>query len=516
MSYVTVTQEEFQTALAALNDTYGVASLGGVTVVVSQNGLDFNGKACDIFMRIEEFKRYWSHENWLVTYPKSNGASEFKYKNLINEWLRWPERRTYKGIVFCPEDNAPEDCYNLWKGFAIEPIAGDCSLFWHHLLDVICDGDTEAFTYLQNYMAHAVQKIGELPEVALVFRGQQGIGKDAFITAFKEIFGKHYLVLSNMEDVTSKFNGPMMDKIIIQANEATWGGDRKNDGVLKTMITDKTRKYEFKGKDIIQANNYTRLLIVSNNDWVVPVDKDDRRYVFFNVSSKHKQDSVYFGKLYEQLRNGGYAAILHELLQHDITQFQPRNRPTCLIDAGIDQVYKRMSTVELFIEDSLQTGRLANITDCEVHSTQAFTVSFQQLYTDFVAYCENTKASHTPSTKEFSHQVFGFKSKGGLLPAEKASQRYIKGIGKRSLCYSLPPLKVCREYFEKVVLGGRKVEWDDETELLNDLEYDHVADSMLTEENDSDERSRLPSTQQMITDDKEHRKNIKWQRLHGA
>jgi phage/plasmid-associated DNA primase len=510
MAYKYGTSSEFELEMQALNNKFAVGSLGGHTVVVEHNGVDFNGRRCYSFKKVEEFKSFWSHEVWIVEYSNKNGT-ESKQMNLMHQWLKYPDRKTYTAIVFCPGETMPEDYLNLWQGFAIKPQAGDCSLFWDHMLDVICFGDGDAFQYLLNYMAHMVQKVGELPEVALVFRGQQGIGKDLFVSAIAKIFGNHFMALSSMEDVAGRFNGPMMDKLVIHANEAIWGGDKKSEGALKTLITDKTRKYESKGKDMIQGNNYTRLLVTSNNDWVVPLDMDDRRYCFFNVTSQYKGNTEYFSKLYAELNNGGYEAILHELLAVDIAGFHPRVRPQCLVSNGIDQVYKRMNTIENFIEESLQTGVLSNYLDPCRKYPNARSVRFNSLYDEFEEYCEQQRVQHRPSSRDFSHKVFGFKQKPGLLPNNGKYQQVDRAGAGKVLCYSIGSLEQCRSYFEQTVMGGRKVDWDDQSEINRELEYDDTPNVTPLRGNPSPDsrEQRLESTQKFLADRKEHRRERK-------
>jgi primase-polymerase (primpol)-like protein len=54
-------------------------------------------------------------------------------------WLRSPLRREYNGIVFSPGREVP-GMYNLWRGFAVKPAAGNCSLYKQLILEAICAG----------------------------------------------------------------------------------------------------------------------------------------------------------------------------------------------------------------------------------------------------------------------------------------------------------------------------------------------------------------------------------------
>ena len=65
-----------------------------------------------------------------------------KSVNVAQYWLRHQKRRQYEGLVFAPGQETP-GYYNLWRGFAVEPKHGNCSLYLNHIRDVIASGDDE-------------------------------------------------------------------------------------------------------------------------------------------------------------------------------------------------------------------------------------------------------------------------------------------------------------------------------------------------------------------------------------
>ena len=101
-------------------------------------------------------------------------------------------------------------------------------------------------------------------------------------------------------------------------------GTLRAEGVLKDFITNDQQLLEFKGKDIIKINNYSRLLVTSNHDWVVPAGLGERRFAVFDVGSEHKEDHKYFGLIEKQLENGGYEALLYHLLNVDLSKVNLR------------------------------------------------------------------------------------------------------------------------------------------------------------------------------------------------
>lgn len=99
-----------------------------------------------------------------------------KQKALGSWWVKHPRRRRYDGVVFDPAPNRTHlALYNLWRGWAVEPKAGDWSLLKRLLKDVLCRGDQESFEYVLRWAAFMVQKPEVPAEVALVFKGAKRI-----------------------------------------------------------------------------------------------------------------------------------------------------------------------------------------------------------------------------------------------------------------------------------------------------------------------------------------------------
>ena len=48
------------------------------------------------------------------------------------------------------------------------------------------------------------------------------------------------------------------------------GGDKKGEGVLKALITEPRLQLEAKFRDPIMVENRLRIIVASNNDWIVP------------------------------------------------------------------------------------------------------------------------------------------------------------------------------------------------------------------------------------------------------
>jgi Family of unknown function (DUF5906) len=234
-------------------------------------------------------------------------------------WLDSPKRRQYSGFVFSPGGDVP-GYYNLFKGLAVEPKEGDCSLFKAHILNVICGGDHEIYKWVMAWMADLVQNIGgERPGTAIVLRGKQGTGKGCFATQLGAIFGSHFLQITQHAQLTGRFNIHLKSALLVYCDEAIWGGYRKDAGILKGLITEERLVVEPKGVDLYQVENHMRFIIATNSDWAVPAGLEERRFLVLDVSDEHQQDHTYFKAIFEQMDNGGREALLYELMNLNIS-----------------------------------------------------------------------------------------------------------------------------------------------------------------------------------------------------
>ena len=104
-------------------------------------------------------------------------------------------------------------------------------------------------------------------------------------------------------------------------------GDRQRLGVLKAIITEPHLTIEGKRQNVIQAPNYLHVMMASNEDWVVPASLEARRFFMLDVGDAMKDDHAHFGAIWAQMETGGYEAMLHDLLTHDLTGFNVRRVP---------------------------------------------------------------------------------------------------------------------------------------------------------------------------------------------
>lgn len=248
-----------------------------------------------------------------------------KTKPTAQLWMEWDGRRSFDGLVFEPGLIVDKRWYNLWRGFAVQP--ADISKHpmverWkEHLFENICNRDKYLADWLTCWFAHLIQKPFEKPLVAIVFRGGKGVGKNACIARVARLLGVHSLVTSRRRYLVSNFTAHLQRTLLFTLDEAFWSGDKEAEGVVKDLITGDEHLIEPKGKETYTVRNLTRIVVIGNEEWLVPATTDERRWAVFDVGDGRKQDRPYFTEMRIGLdEQGGAAHLLRYLLDYPITQ----------------------------------------------------------------------------------------------------------------------------------------------------------------------------------------------------
>lgn len=304
---------------------------------------------------------FMSKANFLTTFKnKPKVASEGKLIDLGSYWLSHSARREYRSVVFDPTAGPGadvDDRYNLFHGWAVEPIEGDCDLFLDFIQKVICNHDAELYQWLIKWCAHIFQQSGSKPGTAPVFQGGQGIGKNTFMDTIGALLGRHYVEVDSLERLFGRFNFGTADKLLVVANEALWGGDKRMLGQLKSFVTEPFQTFEQKGVDSITMPSYTRLMLASNERHPVHIDPDDRRFVFFEVNPEHARDEGYFKAIRQWRDEDGLAHLLHHLLTMDLTKYSTRVRPSSGYSPSV--VERSMSHEQMFWKTVVDEGEVS-------------------------------------------------------------------------------------------------------------------------------------------------------------
>jgi Mesyanzhinovviridae DNA primase len=448
-----------------LNAEYAVIISAGKVAVLREYE-DEEGLPAFALMSAENFKL------WLANLPGLIGGK--RAVSVADFWLRHPDRRQYAGIGFMPE-NARPGWYNLWRGFAVERRLGRCDLFLAHLRDNVAQGDVGLFRWVEGWLADIVQRPARKCGTSLVLIGKQGVGKTIVGKAMKRLLGRHYVGANRPRYITGQFNSHLVRCLLLHADEGFWAGDKQAEGVLKDLVTGDTHLVELKNFEPIPVRNYMRLLVTSNEDWIIPAGMEERRFATLTVGEAHMKDRAYFAAIEEQLEDGGYEALLHHLLTLDLSQV---NLGVIPVTAGLlDQKLESLSPIKRWWLTTLREGRLPG--GCYAANTCPVKALYQR-------YLDHAAMTHLRSQRAIETQ-FGIAlrklmppSRGGkpeLLRFRDSYDIYFGGTQQTGYVYQLPSLTACRQHFERLI--GQVIDWDGDVpdapagmDLIDEVEDD--------------------------------------------
>ena len=198
------------------------------------------------------------------------------------------------------------------------------------------------------WFADIFQHPGNKCGTSLAVRGKQGTGKTKIGEVFASLLGVHFKQVSEPRYVTGRFNSHMISLLMLHADEGFWAGDKRAEGKLKDLVTGKTHPIEFKGKEAFWINNYVRLFVTGNPDWVVPAGFEERRFATLDVGDEHQQDYTYFAAIDAEMEAGGREALLYHLLfEVDCSKVNLRHIPhtTALLEQKLESAKHRADMV---------------------------------------------------------------------------------------------------------------------------------------------------------------------------
>jgi hypothetical protein len=287
------------------------------------------------------------------------GKEKPKWIDIGTWWLSHRQRKQYSGVIFKPGDKREniDGKLNLWRGWGVEPKPGDWSLMRNHIFEVLAAGNEELYTYIMNWLAFAVQHPDQQAEAVLAFLGDEGTGRGTLGKALCRIFGQHSLHISSSDHLTGRFTGHLRQVCFLFVDEAYAADDRNAEGRFKRMVTDDTLTIEEKGRTPKEEPNRLHIMMASNHAWMLPAGAHARRFVVQEVADTHRQDAKWFGPIYEQMQNGGWGAMLFELLSRVIGDWHPRQ--IVRTAALAEQQEQSLSALDAWWLELLQTGVLA-------------------------------------------------------------------------------------------------------------------------------------------------------------
>ena len=359
-------------------------------------------------------------------------------------WTHHSRRRWYPGGVVLNSKATPNpNVLNLWQGFAFDPTPGDWSKTREFIQKIVCGNIEDEYEYLLDHMAWKYQNPTERTEMAKVLRGCQGIGKGFLVRqVFGPAFGPHFVSLDAPEQLVGKFNDHLASACVVFADEAFFVGDKAAAEALLTKITEPVFRVEGKFRPNYETINHMDIWIASNRDHVVPAPTGARRFVVPSFSEEKRGNTAYFAELKRELDNGERAAMLHDLLQRDLTNFDRRK---VLTTPGlIEQKELDLTGFNRWWGDMLYRGAAVTLSGGaweEWAATSALFESYQR-------YEDRNRTYRKMSTVDFGKSMKRFAVKPERPRSSDTQSGAPKVEPKRPPGYRVGALNVARERFD--------------------------------------------------------------------
>jgi hypothetical protein len=430
------------------------------------------------FMDKKDFVNNLSHMRLAIT---NNETGAIKFTPITDIWFASGEKRKFNnGIVFDPRRIGHyNEMYNLWKGYKIVGMPGDVSMWLDFMKTVICDNNENHYNFLVALIAQMFQRPWDKPGIAVVIRGDEGVGKSFFIEKLGALMSPYCFKTSNQNNIFGDHNGHIKNCILLHLEEAVWAGSKKDESLLKELITGQTIDINDKFIPVYMVANYLHLFMSGNPDWLVSAHFKARRILALHANEARIRDTSYFADLHQWFLNGGAGALIHFFLNYDYSGVNLRIVPAT--DELIFQKRQSMSGVSEWWHSICDTKEFPY---GDIQSDGSILVIKNLLYDD---YRNSTSGRRHPlSAGQFGIQFLG------LLPrvVGNVEQRSANGRvstivkvdnikiednrGIRREGYHLPNIEICRNLIE-FKLGG-SANWstivDNWTVLRNNTDFD--------------------------------------------
>ncbi len=290
-------------------------------------------------------------------------TGELPRKPFLKLWFKDPERREYLNFGFIPPPLiCPDSTYNLFTGFKYQTLKAkpddNIEIFLNHLRLLAGEELTEeVHDYLVKYLAHLIQYPGILPEVAIMMKSVQGIGKNLFFESFgRRVLGEQYMLsTSKSEQIVGRFN-LINQKFLVCYDEAKGSETHKADNIIKTLITQPKLNWEQKCQDAVLLPNFVRMLFFSNpsNENPVKIELKDRRFQVIESSSK-LGTKEYYRELDAAFKNDGkILGFVNYLKGIDLSGWHAeKSRVTTSLHTALAS--SNLSHYDKFLRDALYT-----------------------------------------------------------------------------------------------------------------------------------------------------------------
>lgn len=269
---------------------------------------------------IDDYIRVCGKYYLISKMPLSNGDSIMRRVPYPKDAIRDDHGKTfmssikkYDGFVCIPDNlNLKKEIsnyYNVYYPLPFELQEGNWSntqKFIQHLFE---EQYELGLDYLSILLKYPTQK---LPILCFV-SSQRSTGKTTFLKLLKAIYGYNLVFISN-DLLNGKFNSFLDGKLLAVLDEGLLSTKEVTEK-LKNLSTADFISIEQKGKDAIEIESFTKIIICSNNeDNFIIVDEQSERFWIRKVKTIDKEDPNLLDKMKQEI-----SAFLYFLNDREIS-----------------------------------------------------------------------------------------------------------------------------------------------------------------------------------------------------
>ena len=227
--------------------------------------------------------------------------------------------------------------WNVFRGFALNHyVPKTCidiknTTVYTYFVNVWGDGDPDCkiLDDLLNRIAHMIQKPQIRMKKMIILRSKlHGLGKSLLFMLLECVMGDDVCMFhTNLDTYLDKFNIQNAFKLVhftddIQANS------RRDSRKLFSLCTTDKKSYQKKNETPIIVPEYSNLFITSNDVSPLFTEKEDRRQIMYEASSKMHKKYAFFTKFVEELNDIEVAKAWFDFFKHkDLTNFNFQQPP---------------------------------------------------------------------------------------------------------------------------------------------------------------------------------------------
>ena len=426
-----------------------------------------------------EDKYYSEQQIRTITKPWKVMNEDGNPEKFYDVWIEDRKRREYETMIFNPYsrkelDDTPDHIYNTFNDFDVEYVKDYDEPTWFlDYINHLSDYEPQTIKYLLDYCADFFQRPNINCEIALVLRGESGVGKDVFVEILERMMGKlndYTYRTTNINDILpvgQGFNSSLKNKLLVQFNEVEGKDGSSAKERIKDHTTRKTNNIHEKYINSYKQKNNAQIIFCSNNNSPVQFAFDERRFVMIKCGSMMKGKKEYWDPFWETIDNTQKLNELYSyLMDRDISSWSPvEDRPktkayNIAISNAVPSHIRWMK--ELFTEGYELNGNYKGYYDIEEKTTKSGKeIAYgkaKHIYNCFKNWAEN---NHIMKHDDFKSTYFK-KLLQDIDGIEFDKKVKWNGESVRVVFFDLEKI---RKVFEKYIFDVSEEDDDDELDL---------------------------------------------------